>query len=179
MDNLSYLSNADVAYIDSLYQSYKENGESVDFGWQKFFEGYDFGRGSEASVVTAETPKHFLKEINVLNLINGYRTRGHLFTKTNPVRERRTYSPDLSLETFGLTEEDLDLVFNVGGEVGIGSAKLSDIIALLNQTYCQSIGAEYRYIRNPDKIKWFEERMERERNTPAFSIDNKLSLIHI
>jgi 2-oxoglutarate dehydrogenase E1 component len=82
MDNLSYISNADSAYIDSLYHSYKEDPNSVDFGWQKFFEGFDFGRGSEAGTVSKETPEHFFKEINVLNLINGYRQRGHLFTKT-------------------------------------------------------------------------------------------------
>lgn len=179
MDNLSYISNADATYIDSLYQLYKENPESVDFGWQKFFEGFDFGRGSEAEISTAEseTPQYFLKEINVLNLINGYRERGHLFTKTNPVRERRTYFPNLALQSFGLTEQDLDTVFNAGVEVGIGPAKLRDIVELLNQTYCQSIGAEYRYIRDPEKIKWLATRMEGERNTPAFSIDIKKRIL--
>ena len=66
MDNLSYLSNAHSSYIDSLYQAYKENPESIDFGWQKFFEGFDFGRGSDGNSAGAETPEHFLKEINVL-----------------------------------------------------------------------------------------------------------------
>src|SRR6476620_10316230 len=123
MDSFSYLSNADSAYIDSLYQSYKEDPNSVDFGWQKFFEGFDFGRGSEAGVVSAETPDHFFKGIIVLNMINGYRQRGHLFTKTNPVRERRSYYPGKELETFGLQESDLETVFNAGVEVGLGPAK--------------------------------------------------------
>ena len=65
MDKLSYLSNANSEYIDSLYQSYKEDPNAIDFGWQKFFEGFDFGRGSQAGVVSAETPDHFLKEIKV------------------------------------------------------------------------------------------------------------------
>jgi 2-oxoglutarate dehydrogenase E1 component len=177
MDKLSYLSNADASYIDSLYQSYKEDPESVDFGWQKFFEGFDFGRGSEAGTVSGETPEHFLKEINVLNLIHGYRTRGHLFTSTNPVRQRRKYLPDLSIHTFGLNEGDLDIVFNSGVEVGIGPAKLRDIIDVLEQTYCRSIGAEYRYIRDPEKIKWFEDHMEKERNTPNFSVETKKRIL--
>lgn len=177
MDNLSYISNANSAYIDSLYQSYKQDPNSVDFGWQKFFEGFDFGRGSEAGVVSAETPDHFFKEINVLNMINGYRQRGHLFTKTNPVRERRSYYPGKELETFGLQNSDLDTVFNAGVEVGLGPAKLKDIIALIEQTYCQSIGVEYKYLRNPEKLKWFEERMERERNTPDFSIETKKRIL--
>jgi 2-oxoglutarate dehydrogenase E1 component len=177
MDKLSYLSNAGADYIDSLYQSYKEDNSSVDFGWQKFFEGFDFGRGSEAGAVSVETPDHFFKEINVLNLINGYRDRGHLFTKTNPVRERRSYFPGKELETFELSNQDLDTVFNAGVEVNLGPAKLRDILELLEQTYCQSIGAEYKYIRNPEKIKWFEERMESERNTPNFSIETKKRIL--
>ncbi|WP_395810914.1 2-oxoglutarate dehydrogenase E1 component [Daejeonella sp.] len=177
MNKLSYLSNANSAYIDSLYHSYKEDPDSVDFGWQKFFEGFDFGRGSEAGVVSAETPDHFLKEIKVLNLINGYRQRGHLFTKTNPVRERRAYFPGKELVTFGLDDSDLETVFNAGVEVGIGPAKLKDILALVEQTYCQSIGVEYKYVRNPEKLKWFELRMESERNTPNFAIETKKRIL--
>jgi 2-oxoglutarate dehydrogenase E1 component len=177
MDKLSYLSNANSEYIDSLYQSYKEDPNSIDFGWQKFFEGFDFGRGSEASVVSVETPNHFLKEINVLNLINGYRSRGHLFTKTNPVRDRRSYFPGKELSTFGLEDSDLNTVFNAGVEVGLGATTLKEIIALVEQTYCQSIGVEYKYVRNPEKLKWFEHRMESERNTPNFSIDTKKRIL--
>lgn len=177
MDNLSYLSNAHSAYIDSLYQSYLVNPDAVEYGWQKFFEGFDFGRGSEANAVTNETPGHFLKEINVLNMINGYRERGHLFTQTNPVRQRRPYFPGKGLKTFGLSDEDMDTVFNAGIEIGLGPTKLRDIRELLEQTYCQSIGAEYRYIRNPEKLKWFEKRMESERNTPNFSIETKKRIL--
>lgn len=177
MNNLSYLNNANSAYIDSLYQLYKEDPASVDFGWQKFFEGFDFGRGSEAGIVSAETPDHFLKEIKVLNLINGYRSRGHLFTKTNPVQERRSYFPGKELSTFGLDSGDLETVFNAGVEVGIGPATLKDIVALVEQTYCQSIGVEYKYLRNPEKLKWFEQRMESERNTPNFSIEIKKGIL--
>jgi 2-oxoglutarate dehydrogenase E1 component len=177
MDNLSYLSNAHSSYIDSLYQSYKQDPDSVEFGWQKFFEGFDFGRGSEANVAGAETPEHFLKEINVLNMIHGYRDRGHLFTKTNPVRERRKYFPGKELETFGLSEADLDTVFNAGVEVGLGAATLRDIRKLLEDTYCQSIGAEFTYMRNPEKVKWFQDRMEKERNSPAFSVDIKKRIL--
>lgn len=177
MDNLSYLNGANAEYIDSLYQSYKEDKNSVDIGWQKFFEGFDFGRGSNAANVSAETPEHFLKEINVLNLINGYRQRGHLFTKTNPVRERRKHTPTLALGNFGLADTDLNTVFNSSIELGIGPAKLSDIIAFLEQTYCGSVGAEYKYVRTPEVVKWIENKMETERNTPNFSINEKKRIL--
>jgi 2-oxoglutarate dehydrogenase, E1 component len=180
MDNLTYLSNADSAYVDGLYQSYKQDPQSVDFGWQKFFEGFDFGQnaGGTTSSVGEATPEHVLKEINVLNMINGYRDRGHLFTHTNPVRERRKYYPGKELETFGLAEADMNTVFNAGVEVGLGPATLKDIRQLVEDTYCRSIGAEFKYIRNPEKIKWLQDRMEADRNVPKFSLDTKKRILN-
>ncbi len=180
MDRLNYINSGNAAYIDSLYNTYKQDPDAVDFGWQKFFEGFDFGKEApaQAVAVNTETPEHFLKEINVLNMIDGYRSRGHLFTKTNPVRERRKYFPGKDLETFGLSDADLDTVFTAGVEVGLGAATLREIRQLLEDTYCQSIGAEYKYIRNPIKIKWFEDRMESKRNTPSFTIDEKKLMLN-
>jgi 2-oxoglutarate dehydrogenase E1 component len=180
MDRLNYINSGNAAYINSLYESYQQEPESVDFGWQKFFEGFDFGRENNVATATASpiTEEHLLKEINVLNLIDGYRGRGHLFTKTNPVRERRKYYPGKELETFGLSDADLDTVFNAGVEVGLGPAKLRDIRDLLEETYCQAIGSEYKYIRNPIKVKWFEDRMESRRNTPSFSIEEKKLMLN-
>ncbi len=179
MDKLTYLSNADSSYIDGLYQAYKQDPESVDFGWQKFFEGFDFGQnaGESFGVSADATPDHVLKEINVLNMINGYRDRGHLFTQTNPVRERRKYYPGKELETFGLSEADMDTIFNAGVEVGLGPAKLKDIRQLIEDTYCRSIGAEFKYIRNPEKIKWLQDRMEADRNKPTYSLDIKKRIL--
>jgi hypothetical protein len=73
----NYINSGNAAYIDSLYEAYKQDPESVDFGWQKFFEGFDFGKESQpakaAPTRQADTPEHFLKEINVMNMIDGYR----------------------------------------------------------------------------------------------------------
>jgi 2-oxoglutarate dehydrogenase E1 component len=176
MDRLNYINSGNAAFIDSLYETYKQDPSSVDFGWQKFFEGFDFGRGSEAAAVSTETPDHFLKEINVLNMIDGYRSRGHLFAQTNPVRERRQYFPGKELETFGLSEADMDTVFNAGVELGMGPATLRDIRKALEDTYCRTIGVEFRYLRNPIKLKWFKDHMESTRNTPSFSIEQKKTL---
>jgi 2-oxoglutarate dehydrogenase E1 component len=168
----SYLSNADVNFIDDLYKQYQKDSTSVDYGWQKFFEGFDFGSGKSSngsSGVSDDT----LKEINVLNLINAYRTRGHLFTKTNPVRERRTYSPTLDIANFGLSEADLNNIYNAGNDVGLGSAKLADIIQHLKTTYCESIGAEYMHIGDPVKIEWLRQLMETTKNIPNLTIEEK------
>ncbi|WP_158798301.1 2-oxoglutarate dehydrogenase E1 component [Pedobacter sp. L105] len=177
MDNLSYLNGANAEYIDSIYQTYKQDANAVEFGWQKFFEGFDFGRGADAGAVSEVTPEQFLKEVNVLNLINGYRQRGHLFTHTNPVRERRHHLPTLDIENFGLSAADLDTVFNSGVELGIGAAKLSDIVAFLTKTYCRSIGAEYKFVRTPEVLSWIENKMESVQNTPNFSIEEKRRIL--
>ncbi|MFN5878060.1 MAG: 2-oxoglutarate dehydrogenase E1 component, partial [Flavobacteriales bacterium] len=122
-----------------------------------------------------EIPENFQKEFKVINLINGYRNRGHLFTKTNPVRERRKYSPTLEIENFGLEQGDLDTVFQAGEEVGIGAATLRDIIHHLEQTYCQSIGIEYVYMRDPERISWFKNKIELK-NRPQFDKNRKVQI---
>ncbi len=112
------------------------------------------------------------KEFRVINLIHAYRTRGHLFTKTNPVRARRDYSPDLRIAHFGLEEADLDTVFEAGSEVGIGPASLRDIIGHLEETYCHSIGIEFMYIREPERWSWFKDHIELA-NRPVLSAAEK------
>lgn len=179
IDPRSYLSNADVNVIDELYRQYSANPENVDFGWQKFFEGFDLGQGKagQNGTASAAVSEDILKEINVLNLIKAYRTRGHLFTKTNPVRERRKYAPTLEIANFGLQPDDLEKTFNAGVEAGLGPAKLKDIIFVMEQTYCQSIGAEFAYIRDPQKLEWLQKRMESKRNQPNLDIEEKRNFL--
>jgi 2-oxoglutarate dehydrogenase E1 component len=173
MDKHSYLSNADGAVIEDYYQRYINDPESVSEGWKKFFEGFEFARKN----YDTDVPENFNKEFKVLDLINGYRTRGHLFTKTNPVRARRTYRPTLDIENYGLEQADLETVFQAGNEVGIGPAKLKDIIDHLQQTYCDSIGIEYMYIRKPEEVAWIREKLELK-NRPKFSEKDKKHILH-
>lgn len=173
MDKVTYVGNADVNAIDHLYKMYQHDPESVDIGWKKFFEGFDFAKTSyeDGGVI----PENFQKEFKVINLINGYRNRGHLFTKTNPVRERRKYSPTLEIVNFGLENSDLTSVFQAGEEVGIGPATLQEIIDHLELTYCQSIGIEYVYMRDPDRIAWFKNKIE-IKNRPKFDKERKINI---
>jgi 2-oxoglutarate dehydrogenase E1 component len=171
MDELSFLSNADHETIEELYRQYKQDPESIETGWRRFFQGFEF---SGKLMPQAETKPG---EFKVIDLINEYRKRGHLFTKTNPVRTRRTYSPTLHIDNFGLTEEDREQVFKAGGEIGIGDASLNSIIEHLETTYCQSVGIEYAYIRRPEIYEWLMARMEHNRNTPVFSREKKLHIL--
>ncbi|NOY79159.1 MAG: 2-oxoglutarate dehydrogenase E1 component [Calditrichaeota bacterium] len=167
--------HADARYIEDLYRNYQENPESVDYGWRKFFEGFEFGMESPAKAIAP--PEHILKEIKVLNLIHAYRTRGHLFTKTNPVRTRRQYTPTLDIENFGLSVSDLETTFHAGTEVGLGPATLRKILQRLDKTYCSSVGVEYMYIREPEKVEWLKQRMETRENTPRFSLEQKRQIL--
>lgn len=176
MDKFSYLGNGDVVAIESLFQQYLNDNNSVESDWKQFFAGFEFARKNYED--SGEIPQNVKKEFDVLSLVNAYRTRGHLFTQTNPVRERRKYTPTLDIENFGLTTADLETVFQAGTQIGIGAAKLKDIVAHLEQTYCQSIGAEYMYIRNPEIIKWLQDKMETGKNTPKFSIDEKKIILN-
>jgi 2-oxoglutarate dehydrogenase E1 component len=176
MDKFSFLGNADTSAIEDLFQQYLKDNNSVESDWKQFFAGFEFARSNYEE--SGQIPQSVKKEFNVINLINGYRSRGHLFTQTNPVRERRKYAPTLDIENFDLTTADLETVFHAGAEIGIGAAKLKDIIAHLNQTYCQSIGAEYMYIRTPEIIKWLQEKMESQKNIVKFSIDEKKVILN-
>jgi 2-oxoglutarate dehydrogenase E1 component len=169
MDKFTYIGNSDVNAIDDLYQKYVANPESVDIQWARFFEGVDFAK---TDFENGGIPENFQKEFKVLNLINGYRTRGHLFTKTNPVRERRQYAPTLAIENFGLEQADLNATFAAGDEIGIGPATLQQIIDHLELTYCQSIGIEYTYMREPERVQWFKDKIELK-NRPKFSNEEK------
>jgi len=178
MDKFSFLNAVDSGYISEIYDQYLINPDAVEPSWRSFFQGYDFANESysltdEDETTPFEVPDSVRKEFKVLDLINGYRTRGHLFTKTNPVRTRRQYSPTLDIENFGLSENDLDTVFDAGEIIGCGKNTLRIIIKHLKNVYCDSIGVEYMYIRNPEEIKWFQKQLNRNSNHPDYSVDSK------
>lgn len=179
MDKFSFLNAAHTAYFADLYDQYLQNPDSVEPSWRAFFQGYDFGTenygidGEIVEGVSTQIPEHIKKEFQVARLIDGYRSRGHLFTKTNPVRDRRTYTPTLDIENFGLSENDLDTTFNAGEVLGIGAQTLKTIIKHLNSMYCDSIGVEYMYLRNPDVIKWWQDKLNVNDNHPNYSAETK------
>ena len=176
MDPYSFLNTAHAAYFAELYDQYLINPESVEPTWRAFFQGFEFGI-DKASKKEDHIPENILKEFKVVKLINAYRTRGHLFTKTNPVRERRKYIPNLDLENFDLSKNDLELKFNAGEIIGIGNASLADILIHLERIYCDSIGIEYMYIRTPERIKWIQGKLNQNDNRPNFSKDQKKHIL--
>lgn len=172
MDRFSYLQAADPAIIEENYRKFLEDPGSVDESWKQFFEGFEFARKHYPATGGTEG-KVYHAEFKVINLINAYRQRGHLFTRTNPVRTRRKYTPTLDIENFGLAPGDLDRPFEAGHEIGLGKVTLREIIAHLQETYCESVGAEFFYVRNPEIRMWLQATMERSRNKYPFTTDDR------
>ena len=183
MDKYSFLNAAHTVYFAELYEKYKQDPDSIEPSWRAFFQGYDFGsetfgiNGEVIDGVTTQVPEHVLKEFQVVKLIDGYRTRGHLFTKTNPVRKRRKYVPTLDIENFGLDNSDLDTIFNAGDILGIGPQTLREIRKHLEAIYCDSIGIEYMYIRKPQEIQWIQNKLNQNDNHGEFSVVEKKHIL--
>ncbi|MBV1887877.1 MAG: 2-oxoglutarate dehydrogenase E1 component, partial [Urechidicola sp.] len=180
MDKFSFLNAAHSGFIADLYDQYLVNPDAIEPSWRSFFQGYDLANenyGFDGEESELEIPEQVHKEFKVLDLINGYRTRGHLFTKTNPVRERRGYTPTLDLENFGLSNVDLNSNFDAGQVLGLGNTPLKNIIHHLEQIYCDSIGVEYMYIRNPEVLKWWQSKLNVNDNHPSFSAETKKYLL--
>ena len=176
MDKFSYLGNANPNIIEEMYKQYKSDPESVEDSWKKFFGGFEFAQAHYAPS-PASTGVNYPSEFRVINLINGYRERGHLFTKTNPVRTRRQYRPTLDIENFNLTKADLNKKFQAGNEIGIGEVTLKEIIDHLEKTYCKSVGAEFMFIRDVEVLSWLRAGMERTKNSMPFTKDDKLYIL--
>lgn len=195
MDRFSFLNAAHTEFFAQLYDQYLENPDSVEPSWRSFFQGFDFGMetyneeyqapaqqmaayATSNNVDVSQISEKLQKEFNVLKLIDAYRTRGHLFTKTNPVRERRIFSPNLELENFGLSNSDLNTVFDAAKAIKIAPCSLQEIIGHLDKIYCQHIGVEYMYIRKPEVIQWIQDKIGYNDNHPRFSADEKKNILN-
>jgi 2-oxoglutarate dehydrogenase E1 component len=197
MDKYSYIANAHGNYIDELYEAYKKDPQSVDLSWQKFFEGFEFSQqsyemlpgqkpssnGSPSPVAdkpAAAAPTvggGNAKELNVSQLIHAYRSRGHLRSNTNPVRQRRDHKAYLDITDFGLAETDMDTEFDAGKEISIGRAPLRKIVEALRYIYLGTVGFEYMYIRNADMLEWFKKKAEQEALNFDPSLDEKKQIL--
>ena len=191
MDRFSFLNTAHIELIDSMYQQYLQSPDSIEPSWKSFFQGFDFALENygesvqevpqvvQTAINTGTVPEDILTEFKVINLIEAYRTRGHLFTKTNPVRKRREYSPTLDIENFGLTKADLGKKFDCATQVGMAApATLEDIIKHLEQVYCDSIGVEYIHIKNVEEKNFIRKWISENENHPILSVEEKRQILH-
>lgn len=189
MDPFSFLNTVHPSYLAELYQKYLVQPDSIEPSWRAFFQGFDFGKyGDEAEEILlqdtetkekhrVQIPDDVKKEFQVINLIDAYRHRGHLFTKTNPVRKRRSYKPEITLGLFGLSDADLEQEFKAGELIGIGKASLKRIVQFLENVFCDSIGVEYAYIRKPEEVDWIQKKIYENENQPNFDAEQKKNIL--
>ena len=144
MKDFQYITSQHPAFVENLYQDFVKDPASVDPEFRKFFEGFDFaistdkpvtkGNGTavkEAAPVITESGIDWKRELGVYRMILGYRNKGHLIARTNPIRERKDRGANLDLDFFGFTEADLDKTFQAGNLVGLGATTLKNIRAYL------------------------------------------------
>lgn len=185
MKDFSYITNSHPAFIESLYQDFVKDPNSVDPELKRFFEGFDFAvssykngsgfngsNGVAASVQASEPAEktsesvHWKKELGAYRMILGYRNKGHLIAKTNPIRPRKDRGANLNLGFYGFTEEDLDIKLNVGATVGLGVTTLRNILEHLEKIYSLHVGIEFKYISDQKKVDWLTHEMEKNFLSP-------------
>ena len=101
------------------------------------------------------------KTSRVQELINSFRVRGHLMADIDPLEYRQRSHPDLEIESHGLTFWDLDREFVTGGFGNRSTMLLREILGVLRDTYCRTIGIEYMHIQDPAQRSWFQEKLEK------------------
>lgn len=184
MKDFSYITNSHPAFIERLYQEFVQNPGAVDPDMRKFFEGFDFAVANGSAVTgtvngqatAAADGIDWMKEIRVYRLILGYRNKGHLLAKTNPIRPRKDRGANLDLSFFGLSEADMNNTYQAGNLIGLGTATLKDILTHLERCYASNVGIEFKYISDQKKIDWLTNEMERKFTQPL-SLDKKKRIL--
>ena len=171
MKDFSYITSFHPSYIEQLYREFTLSPEAIDPDLRKFFEGFDFAVSqSQQSAATPATVSgdtgDWKKELGVYRMILGYRNKGHLLAKTNPIRERKDRNANLNLSFFGLDERDYDQVFFAGNLIGLGAVTLREIHQHLQKCYANHVGVEFKYISNQEKIDFITWEIETKFSEP-------------
>jgi 2-oxoglutarate dehydrogenase E1 component len=198
----SYLFGANAPFIEQLYESYLADPASVEPRWRDYFE--ELQRIEQGPRDVAHTPvqeafiklarerrggnghaapgtvseAQVAKQIAVLQLISAHRFQGTRHATLDPLgRQEKPNIPELDPAFYGLGDADMDTVFNCGTLVGMTQAPLRDILAMLRETYCGTIGVEYMYMSDIPQKRWIQQRMESVRSRPNYSAEQKRRIL--
>jgi len=195
----SSLYGSNAGFIENLYERFLEDPDSVEASWQQKFseihDGANFetphspvierfaqlglksqGRLAKLQGFTEESVK---KQSAVARLINHYRVRGHQVAANNPLGKNLSSPPDMDPAYYGLSEPDMDTLFDTGALYGIDRLPLRDIIANLQEIYCGSIGSEYMHIVDTQIRRWIINRLESSKSNLKLEPDKKLWLLKL
>ena len=169
---MGFFHNISPEWIEEFYQLWLKSPERVDAEWRDFFAGFELGIEDGGS----QAPEWALKQSAVQTLIHRYRDIGHLLACTDPLSPCKIDHPLLSLSAVGLDESDLDRVFHTR-RFYKKSAALKEIVQVMRETYCRSIGIEFMHIQEPSERQWLIDRMEPVGNRPPLSREEKLAIL--
>ena len=188
----SYLFGANAPFIEALYDRYLEDPNAVEPRWRAYFDELQRRDDGARDVSHVSIQEHFVqlarqrrvpgitaaaterpqlseKQYGVLQLIGAYRFQGARHANVDPLgRQEKPYIAELDPAFYGLSDADMDTVFGTGSLIGPREMKLKDILQMLRDTYCRTIGAEYMYITDMPQKRWVQERLETIRATPGY-----------
>jgi len=195
----SYLFGGNAPFIEELYEAWLENPDSVPAQWRRWFDQLQqpgvrdvahqpirdafvrlaYSRpGGEGHAPTAAVASAERKQVSVLQLINAYRFLGLRHANVDPLKRfPKPEVPELDPAYYGLTEADMNAVFNTGSLVGPDQLPLREILRAVRETYCGSIGIEYMYMSDVAQKRWIQARFETIRSAPSFPPDQKRHIL--
>ena len=161
----SFASRANLDLIEENYRRWEKNPESVDTGWQAFFEGFELGNtpqrnGASSTTDASPAPPETSLQTRVDGLIYAYRTLGHTIARVNPLAETRPQNPLLGLRELGFSESDLDRRVSSNFFLNGKTMTLREMIGRLEEIYADTIGTEFQHIQNPRIRNWVRDRIE-------------------
>ncbi len=173
-----YLNALNTDYIEHLAEQYRKDPDSLDNSWRYFFEGMEINPSAAAKPEgVAIAPQDLEFEVKVLQLIQGYREMGYLVADVDPLTRGVQTHPLLTLQHFGLHEEDLDRVAQVGRVLGFGAMTLREIIRNLTYFYCSPVAVEYGHIDDPKSRDWIQKRVESNTLAKPLHLEMKLRIL--
>lgn len=170
----SFANGTNVKFLESLYQEYRNNPEALDSSWQQFFAGYEFASGAASGL--GETKDD--TEAKVEAFINLYRRLGHLSANLDPLSPAPQLDSFLAPESCGLGKVNDDQVFHPATLPSKGPVSFGEIKNFLLETYCGSLGADFRDTLDFDSVEWLQSQMESNRNKPAVEDSVKMRIIN-
>ncbi len=197
----SLLDGGNAAWLETLYESWLRDENSVASHWREYFAGLPQVNGQAVDVLHSELRAEFShltgrrrapvagqeselrlayerKQVRVLQLINAYRFRGHQYARTDPLRYRDPEPlSELDLAYHELSEADFDTVFRTGSLVGPEQATLEQILIAINRTYCETIGAEYMHMSDTAEKRWIQQRLEGVQSHPGITPERQRWLL--
>ncbi len=195
----SQLAGADSGYLEALYERWRRDPASVDATWRVWFESlgdlrqepfhseireqfHKLGRerpaAADAPMRATADAESIRAQVRVLQLINAYRFRGHQAARLDPLLlNGKPAIPELDPRHHGLSDADLDTVFDTGSLVGPRRATLREILDIITDTYCGTLGVEYMYLTDTREKRWLQSAIESVRGVPSYSPEIKRRLL--